>query len=205
MSDRRVIHYFAYGSNMNPARVRERGLGVVDVRGATLLGFKLVFDKVSRRHPGAAHANIVHAPSERVEGVLYRLSGAEEILKMDPFERAPWNYGRDVVLVHLSRQPSPAGEGSNLGLGGGPASAPASAAGAASDGVPEIPDGPKVAAWTYFANQAARCQGLRPPAAYLAHLLAGKDYLSKDYFERLVRTQVALADASATGAAAHGR
>ena len=178
MSGRRIIRYFAYGSNMNPARVRERGLGVEDVRGAALLGFKLVFDKVSRRHPGAAHANIVHAPGERVEGVLYRLSGAEEILKMDPFERAPWNYGRDVVLVHLSRRPNP--------------------------------DGPRVAAWTYFANQAARRQGLKPPAEYLAHLLAGKDYLSKNYFERLARTEVALADASATdasatGAAAHGR
>lgn len=200
MSDRRVIHYFAYGSNMNPARVRERGLRAEEVRGAALLDRKLVFDKVSRRHPGAAHANIVHAPGERVEGVLYRLSGAEEILKMDPFERAPWNYGRDVVFVHLSRQPNPAGEGSSVGLDSGPASAAG-----ASDSVAEIAYGPRVPAWTYFANQAARRQGLKPPAEYLAHMLAGERYLSKDYFERLAHTEVALADASAAKAAAHGR
>jgi len=33
------------------------------------------------------------------EGVLYRLRSADEILKMDPFERAPINYSRDVVTV----------------------------------------------------------------------------------------------------------
>ena len=94
-----VDHYFAYGSNMNPARVRERGLRFTAVRGALLKDRRLVFDKVSRLHPNAAHANVVYAPGEWVEGVLYRLVSADEILKMDPFEQAPWNYGRDAVQV----------------------------------------------------------------------------------------------------------
>ena len=148
-----VGRYFAYGSNMNPARVRERGLRFTAVCGASLKDRRLVFDKVSRQHPKAAHANIVYAPGERVEGVLYRLADADEILKMDPFERAPWNYGRDAVQVQ---------------------------AGA------EI-----LWAWTYFANRAVRRDGLNPPAEYLAHLLAGRDYLSAGYFERLARTPVA--------------
>ncbi len=179
-----VDHYFAYGSNMNPARVRERGLRVTAVCGAWLKDRRLVFDKVSRfagseshqnpvhaksaefrasetpsatgrsrLHPNAAHANIAYAPGERVEGVLYKLARADEILKMDPFERAPWNYGRDAVQVQA---------GEDL-----------------------------IWAWTYFANRAVRRDGLSPPAEYLAHLLAGRDYLSADYFERLARTPVA--------------
>ena len=154
-----MLHYFAYGSNMNPARVRERGLQVAACCGASLHGMRLVFDKVSRRHPGVAHANIVYAPGERVEGVLYRLASAAEILKMDPFERAPWNYGRDAVVVRVTR--------------------------------PEACQDLRVPAWTYFANQGARRAGLKPPADYLAHLLAGRDYLSADYFARLRRIEVA--------------
>lgn len=96
---RTIEHYFAYGSNMNPARVRTRGLAVAQIRPARLDGMRLVFDKVSRNHPHAAHANIVHAPGEVVEGVLYRLCEPVEILKMDPFERAPVNYSRDAVEV----------------------------------------------------------------------------------------------------------
>ncbi len=148
-----VDHYFAYGSNMNPARVAERGLRVTTVGGASLKGVRLVFDKVSRLHPNAAHANIVYAPGEQVEGVLYRLASADEILKMDPFERAPWNYGRDAVQVRA---------------------------------------GDEVTwAWTYFANRAVRREGLNPPAEYLAHMLAGREHLSTDYFDRLARTPVA--------------
>lgn len=148
-----VDHYFAYGSNMNPARVAERGLRVTAVCGASLKNRRLVFDKVSRLHPNAAHANVVYAPGERVEGVLYRLASAEEILKMDPFERAPWNYGRDAVQVQIG------------------------------DAV--------LWAWTYFANRAVRREGLSPPADYLAHMLAGRDHLPADYFDRLARTPVA--------------
>ena len=94
-----VEYYFAYGSNMNPERVSARGLACVEIRPGRLDGVRLVFDKVSRYNPKAAHANVVHAPGECVEGVLYRLRSAGEILKMDPFERAPVNYGRDAVEV----------------------------------------------------------------------------------------------------------
>ena len=188
-----VIHYFAYGSNMNPARVRERGLEVTAYCGASLEGVRLVFDKVSRRHPNFAHANIVYAPGERVEGVLYRLASAAEILKMDPFERAPWNYGRDAVLVRVTRPSSAAGvpasvaaDTASLGDGNG-----AFAAAAERDATAGACGGSTVPAWTYFANRAARRTGLKPPAEYLAHLLAGRDYLSADYFAWLRRIEVA--------------
>ena len=93
-----VEHYFAYGSNMNPDRVRERGIAFTAAAGARLLNLALVFDKRSVR-AGEAHANIVYAPGDEVQGVLYRLATPHQIEKMDPFEKAPVNYGRDVVVV----------------------------------------------------------------------------------------------------------
>ena len=94
-----IVHYFAYGSNMNPARVAERGLATHGHVGAVLTDYNLLFDKVSRDHLDIGHANIAYAPGERVEGLLYELASPSEILKMDPFERAPINYGREVVRV----------------------------------------------------------------------------------------------------------
>ena len=67
---------------------------------------------------------------------------------MDPFERAPWNYGREIIAVH-------AGETT-------------------------------IWAWTYFANPAVLVPGLSPSEDYLRHLLAGRDFLSDEYFDSLL-------------------
>ncbi|XOV81562.1 MAG: gamma-glutamylcyclotransferase family protein [bacterium] len=142
-----VRHYFAYGSNMNPARVAERGLLVRAAQAGALQGFRLVFNKMSRDHVGVGHANIEFDPAGRVEGVLYELVDGDEILKMDPFERAPWNYGREVVPVQQGQR--------------------------------------MTWAWTYFANPAVMTADLRPPRAYMAHLLAGAEYLSDGYVQAL--------------------
>lgn len=91
--------YFAYGSNMNPERVRSRGLEVVRAEAARLPGFRLAFDKHAAEHEGAGHACITVAAGQSVEGVLYSLAGPAEILKMDRFERAPIYYGREVIYV----------------------------------------------------------------------------------------------------------
>lgn len=98
----KILHYFAYGSNMNCERVVTRGLDVVSVQGGTLLDYRLVFDKVAKGYPGEGHANIIYAPGERVEGVVHELAADDEILKMDPFELAPVNYGRDVVRLIMT-------------------------------------------------------------------------------------------------------
>ena len=102
-----VACYFAYGSNMNPARVRERGMRYHAAESATLRGCALAFDKTSRQHPGVGHANVVYAPGQVVEGVLYWLAAPDEILKMDRFERAPINYSREVVEVRAEATGGP--------------------------------------------------------------------------------------------------
>jgi len=84
---------------MNSQRVTQRGLQYSHAQSGELAGFRLVFNKMSRDHSGCGHANIVYAREALVEGVLYTLESEQEILKMDPFEHAPWNYGRDVFVV----------------------------------------------------------------------------------------------------------
>lgn len=100
--------YFAYGSNMNLERVRERGLNVVTCEAASLAGFALRFDKVSRAHPRESHANIVREPGAQVEGVLYELASHDDILRMDRFESTPVNYSREVVLAETAAGAKPA-------------------------------------------------------------------------------------------------
>ncbi len=153
------LHYFAFGSNMNPQRVRSRGLVFDHLQGARLPGYRLVFDKAAPEHPGSGHANIAWARGHTVEGVLYRLAGEREIEKMDPFERAPINYSRELVLVETASA--------------------------------------TLAAWTYVANAAVRRANGRPEQAYLAHLLAGREWLSAAYHARLVAWPLADGPAAA--------
>lgn len=94
-----IRHYFAYGSNMNVARVETRGLSYLTATAATLPGYRLAFNKCSRQHAGFGHANIVFDRTGHVQGVVYEFAASAEILKMDPFEAAPRNYGRDVVRL----------------------------------------------------------------------------------------------------------
>jgi len=154
LSSTAACWYFAYGSNMNPERVRSRGLGVRRAIAGWLPGCEMVFNKQSKDHPDCGHANLVRTPADSAyqhvgvaEGVLYELSDESMMLRMDPFERAPINYSRERIFVQSEYGP--------------------------------------IATWTYFANPALLSDNLRPSQEYLAHLLAGKPYLSQAYYNRL--------------------
>jgi len=159
--------YFAYGSNMNPERVRDRGIVFHLAVGARLSGFALAFDKSSKLHDGVGHANVVFAPGKNVEGVLYWLASAEEINKMDRFENTPVNYSREVVQVQIATA------WRNSDLAELMTSAEWSSA--------------RVSSWTYFANSAVRKSGLVPPRSYMKHLLAGEPFLTPGYYQKLAR------------------
>jgi gamma-glutamylcyclotransferase (GGCT)/AIG2-like uncharacterized protein YtfP len=47
-------------------------------------------------------------------------------------------------------------------------------------------DGGFVEAWVYFARTSRISEGLKPSKSYLEHILLGKEYLSEDYFQKLV-------------------
>ena len=92
--------YFAYGSNMNPRRVAQRGLAVERAMAGRLQDMGLRFNKRSRHNAEWACANVGYAPGESVEGVLYRLADHRQIELMDPFEGAPRYYSRERFPVH---------------------------------------------------------------------------------------------------------
>ena len=48
----------------------------------------------------------------------------------------------------------------------------------------------RLKAWVYIANENRISEGLPPERDYLAHLLAGKDYLSKAYIDELYKQKV---------------
>ena len=156
-----IKFYFAYGSNMNPERVKKRKVNFLTAEAATLSDFYLAFNKKSHVYPGAASANIVRLQNEvpkldrhpgvhfnqGVEGVLYQLEDAEQIFSMDPFEGFPLRYSRIEVDVQTSRG--------------------------------------QEKTWTYTANVDYLADGLKPNNWYLNHLLSGQAYLSEAYFKAL--------------------
>jgi gamma-glutamylcyclotransferase (GGCT)/AIG2-like uncharacterized protein YtfP len=94
--------YFAYGSNMNPARMKARGLMFTHAEGARLLGYRLAFNKRSHCTPGVAYANVVHSSLSAVEGVLYTLEDHRALNIMDGFEGTPVRYSRECMRVQTS-------------------------------------------------------------------------------------------------------
>jgi len=143
-----MIGYFAYGSNMNPARMQARGLRVLEAMSGYLPGYRLCFNKrATDRAAGRAYANIGHCLAGQVEGVFYRLHDEREISKLDHFEGTPIYYSRECLSIVTAQGVQPA--------------------------------------WVYIANPAFRQEGLLPSADYLAHLLAGQQWLSEPYWSAL--------------------
>ncbi len=140
------VYYFAYGSNMNPERVKARGLEYTRVLGGQLRGYELAFNKYSAKREGSA-ANITRRENAVTEGVLYLLPEPEQIIAMDPFEGFPDHYTRKLLSIATKYE--------------------------------------WVRAWVYIANQRFIRANLLPPRWYLDHLLAGKQFLTQPYYERL--------------------
>lgn len=75
--------YFAYGSNLSPARMRERVAGAEALGAARLDGFRLCLDKCGR--DGSGKANLREDTAEVVWGALYRFD-VDEWPRLDAFE-----------------------------------------------------------------------------------------------------------------------
>jgi len=147
--------YFAYGSNMNPARLVDdrltpKGVALGRRIGGRLNGWRLTFDKIARAPKGAGAVNIVLAPGDVVHGTLNEMPPAG-LDVLDVWEGvAGGHYERRVVLVERGDT------------------------------------GEKVEAVTYVALLVG--EGLHPTRDYLSHLLAGRDLLPADYWQKLKAT-----------------
>lgn len=99
-----MIWYFAYGSNMNPARLadqrlKERAVQMGPRIGGRLDGWRLAFNKIARSPEGAAAGNIVEAPGEVVHGTLNQMPDAG-LAVLDIWEGvAAGHYKRQIVAV----------------------------------------------------------------------------------------------------------
>jgi hypothetical protein len=129
---------------MNVARMTGRDMSFTSVVAGSIQGFGLRFNKRSRRDNNLACANIVYSPSERLEGLLYKLDGVDEITKLDVHEGSPRRYSREVFAVDTF------------------------------NGVEY--------AWIYVANPAVIDNQIKPARWYVEHLLAGREYLSDEYW-----------------------
>ncbi len=85
--------YFAYGSNLDPARMRRRCPTAAPVGPATLWGWRLAFGGHSRVWGGPV-ATLVRAANERVDGLLYELALAD-LAELDRVEGHPLSYRRE--------------------------------------------------------------------------------------------------------------
>ncbi|MDA0789164.1 MAG: gamma-glutamylcyclotransferase [Proteobacteria bacterium] len=95
-----IEYYFAYGSNMNPARVLGRRMAFADHGPGVLHDYRLAFNKRSAKVPGGASANVMVAPGMKTEGVIYRLTSPSQIEMMDPFEGYPVRYDRRALPIN---------------------------------------------------------------------------------------------------------
>lgn len=158
------MHYFAYGSNLNPDQMKHRcpGHGVVGL--AVLREHKLAFPVTSHDWGGGV-AGVVPSHGTNVWGVVYDLSSDEELAALDGYEgyRGPGDqhnlYDREPVFVDLVRP---------------------------DDG--SIPR--RVRAWCYF----ARPSNPAPPSRrYLEAILAGARHhrLPEEYVAAIATTATA--------------
>lgn len=91
-----TFHYFAYGSNMLPARLINR------CRSAKLIGtgiapnFRLEFSKASK--DGSGKATLVAAPDARLPGVIFEIDDPERVA-LDQHEGLGFGYRRDEAFV----------------------------------------------------------------------------------------------------------
>ena len=90
------VVYFAYGSNMNINRLKER-VGDVELVGvARLRDHELKFNKLSVSGWGCA--NVEPAEGKEVWGLLYKVK-EEQLKELDRYEGAPLHYRRVKLKV----------------------------------------------------------------------------------------------------------
>ena len=101
------VLYFAYGSNLDEAQMKQRCPSAIRGPRAVLPGYALTFGGFSHRWGGAV-ASIVRAHGVQVEGLLYSID-ALDLAALDRFEGHPFAYQRveRIVLDEQGRRRRP--------------------------------------------------------------------------------------------------
>jgi cation transport regulator ChaC len=94
------MKYFAYGSNMDPARMKKRHVSYSQRVHAVLRGYVLRFNKLAYDDPREGKGNVVQDENEAVEGALYEMPDSD-LGKLDEAEGYPEHYDHLLVEVEL--------------------------------------------------------------------------------------------------------
>ncbi len=96
-----LIHYFAYGSNLHPLRLRERTPSARLIGHAAVVGYRLYFHK--RGVDGSAKCNLLSTGEDKVQawGAVYTLSAADKAV-LDSIEGVGRGYQVHHVTVQLA-------------------------------------------------------------------------------------------------------
>jgi gamma-glutamylcyclotransferase (GGCT)/AIG2-like uncharacterized protein YtfP len=103
--------YFAFGSNMDPAQMRQRCPGARAVGNGLLRGYRLCFPRLSDRR-GCGVASVEPAEGHKVWGVVYELN-AIDLASLDGLEGYRANnpaqenrYNRMAIAVEIDGVPT---------------------------------------------------------------------------------------------------
>lgn len=96
------INYFAYGSNMDSQRMKQRGVSFLSRKKAFLKNWKLVFNKVASKNPNEGYANIIEKNGGAVEGIVYEIDEGE-LKKLDSYEGCPLHYFRKSIIIEIEQ------------------------------------------------------------------------------------------------------
>ncbi len=92
--------YFAYDSNMDTDRLRERVSTFTLLGTGALKGYRLVFTKPSRSHR-FSYADLLQSSNHRIEGIVYRIS-YEAMKVLDKYEMlSVGDYRRTQEIVEM--------------------------------------------------------------------------------------------------------
>lgn len=95
------MKYFAYGSNMNPQRMKDREINFSKRELAILKDYKLCFNKQAYRNPNEGYANLIPKKDIVAEGILYEIDESD-IEKLDKLEGYPYHYNKETIRIELS-------------------------------------------------------------------------------------------------------
>jgi gamma-glutamylcyclotransferase (GGCT)/AIG2-like uncharacterized protein YtfP len=88
-----MIHYFAYGSNMDLEALQKLGVCIYHAEKGILLGWKLVFNVIDDEIPGAGFANLEPDRHAQVEGIIWTIDHPS-VTALDRYEDYPRDYDK---------------------------------------------------------------------------------------------------------------
>jgi len=96
------MKYFAYGSNMSLDRIQKRCPSAVKIGVASISKYKFACHKASADISSKADAVWTGSSSDKIYGVVYEISGKDDIAYLDVCEGVPIHYKRKKCNVVIN-------------------------------------------------------------------------------------------------------